>query len=172
MRQKEQASPTNVGPIEVQIDQRDSEEGQPAGQRSCQTQWWTPTWGLVAGLWFLRSYSNWWDMTRQAPWFYSFVPGDVEGVSECQQLLAAAHFWCQLTTIYNCPFPALTHTETHSRAGKGHIQVYCALEKQERKKQVVFSFLFNLSTWIKHDCIESICCLHEAKSANSLKTNT
>lgn len=33
---EEQASPTRTGPIEVQIDQRDSEEGQPAGQRSCQ----------------------------------------------------------------------------------------------------------------------------------------
>lgn len=38
-----------------------------------------PHWGLVVGLWFQGSYSNWWDMARQAPWFHSIVPGVVEG---------------------------------------------------------------------------------------------
>lgn len=66
----------------MQIDHRDSEEGQPAGQRSCQMLLSDPVMdtNVGAGSWptlGLRSFSNRWDATRQASWFHSFVPGDV-----------------------------------------------------------------------------------------------
>lgn len=157
MRQKEQASPTNVGPIEVQIDQRDSEEGQPAGQRCCQIQWWTPTWGLVAGLRFLRSYSNWWDMTGQAPWFRSFVPGDVGGCITMSEALGYSTLLvstaCDIQLALACP-----HIHPQEKKYSGSRRIHWALEKTETGH---FSlFMFNLNTWIKHEWIEPIHCEH------------
>lgn len=41
-----------------------------------------------------------------APVFIPLSLGMLEVVSECQELLAIAHFWCQLPRIYNCPLPS------------------------------------------------------------------
>lgn len=47
------------------------------------------------------------------PGFILLSLGMLEGVSECQRLLPAAHFWCQLPKIYNCHLPAHTQGDTN-----------------------------------------------------------
>lgn len=89
--------PPDQGPIEVQIDQKDSEQGQSAGQRRCQMLLSDPVMDTHAGDW-------WQDRVGPAaiagtrkgrPLGLALLsPGMSEGASQCHRVLTTAHFWC------------------------------------------------------------------------------
>lgn len=177
MQQKSRHHPPDQGQLRCRLTRRTVKKGSQQGSApvkcSCQIQWWTPMWGLVVGLRFLRSYCNWWDMTRQAPWFHSFVPGDVGGCIRMSEavdsstLLVSTAYTIQLP-CHNCPHIRETR---YSR----DIQVDCKEKKDKNnKRQIIFFFFFIDKSWIKDECIECICCehrFHEAKSTCNLNKN-
>lgn len=87
--------PQEQGPIEVQIDQKDSEEGQPAGHHSCQMLLSDPGDGHPCrGWWLDRVGPTAIDGARKGRplGLILLSPGMSEGVSQCHRALATAHF--------------------------------------------------------------------------------
>lgn len=100
MQQSTEATPTRArGQLRCRFGQKDSEEGQSAGQHSCQMLLSEPVMDTHAGDWWLdhvgpAAIAG----TRKGRpgGLILLSPGMSEGVSQCHRVLTTAHFWCHM----------------------------------------------------------------------------
>lgn len=110
MRQESRHHPPQPGQLRWRVTRGTAKEEQPVGQSSCQALLSHAVMDarVGAGSWptFLEVLLQLMGHDEAGALVQFFCP---RGVSECQRAWAAAHFWCQLPTIYNCP-ATLVHT--------------------------------------------------------------
>lgn len=106
MQQAQKQHPQEQGPIEVQIGQKDSEEGQSAGQHPCQTLLSEPVMDTHAGDWWLDRIGPAAIAGTRKGRPHGLIllsPGMLEGVSQCHRVLTTAHFWCHMPKDIQLP---------------------------------------------------------------------
>lgn len=88
----------------------------------------------------------------------------------CRVYQSVRGYWLQHTSSVNClRYTTAPCQPTHTLIRKKIFKRYwpTGILCLRKEKRYFFPFLFNLNTWIKHECIEPICC---EQSTNDLNT--